>query len=635
MKRICNQLRVSTAVLAVLLVAMSSARADSDATTTWATFQGNSSHSGYVPVMLNTDIVLPLWQLNFASSDLSLQSNLVAIEQNQLFFGGYSSQSNLYAVTALNASTGVTNWSRETHPKARGLSGLSLGDGRVYVDAFGHSGSSSTAKPTVLAYSTADGSPVFATTHSGQWNAGGQPLYHEGRVFCAGGYYGGLDAYDAVTGAREWYRGMPQQYGWTPAAKGDNLFIYLGEASASPGPSTGRLYAIDASTGNLSYEILDNESYTRGGSVLLTENNSALTSNSGRIIRFDLDRKAVDWAIPMSNSATMAADGDEVFVPSGGVLNVLDETTGVVLWSWNVPGGSGINNNTVVTNTHVFVSTASQVYAVDRATRQVTWSAAGGGQLAMSGDKLFVTTSAGIQAFQMAEGGRKIGMLNATPTWDATIDFQLDPAGGLVLGEDVLYIEDSRLPQQQRNVRTVGVMEFAIGDVPDDAEVIRATMLVDIETLAISQSDEAGFVVQGYAGDGAADSSDVEPASGLTEIGMSQPLVEPGSISVELDIAYIEGLIASGEDYLGLQLHGMENGMEILSVSSEGTEIGLGHPPRLVITYQTDIPEPSSIVLLGLGLVEVVRRRKRKADSHSKCNGAVNKQGHRGGNLVG
>jgi hypothetical protein len=623
MKRICNQLRVTTAVLVIFLAAATCALADppgavnavsiSDA---WTTFQGDSSHSGYVPVMLNTDVVVPLWQMNFASGDQSLQSPLVAIEQNQLFFGGYSSLSNLYVVTALNATTGVTNWSRETHPNARGLSGLSLGDGQVFVDAFGHSGTSgSTAKPTVLAYSAADGSPVFATTHSGQWNAGGQPLYHQGSVFCAGGYYGGLDAYDASTGVRDWYRNMPQQYGWTPAARGDDLFIYLGRAGSSPGPSTGTLYAIDTSTGDLSYSISDTESRTRGGSVLLTENNSALTSNGGRIIRFDLDSKVVDWEIPMSISATMAADGDEVFVPSGGVLNVLNETTGNVLWSWNVPEGAGsLRNNTVVTDTHVLVSTDSQVYAVDRATRQVTWSAAGGGQLAVWEDKLFVTNSTEIQAFQMAQGGRRIGMLNANPTWDATIDFQLDPAGGLVLGENVICVEDSTLPQEQRNVKTIGVMEFAVGSVPDDAEVIRATILVDIETLAISQSGQAGFTVHAYAGDGAADSSDVEPASGLTEIGMSGPLVELGSISVELDIAYIESLIASGEDHLGLQLCGLQNGMEILSVSSEGSETGFGHAPRLVITYQTDIPEPSSIVLVGLGLAAAVRRRKRNSN---------------------
>jgi len=85
-------------------------------------------------------------------------------------------------------------------------------------------------------------------------------------------------------------------------------------------------------------------------------------------------------------------------------LEVRNETTGALEWTWNPPfyetpysGG-----NVIVTNNLVFASYANTTYAIDLSTRKLVWSFPRGGQLALSPNKiLYVFNGSRLDAFNL------------------------------------------------------------------------------------------------------------------------------------------------------------------------------------------------------------------------------------------
>ena len=148
---------------------------------------------------------------------------------------------------------------------------------------------------------SATGSVVFATTYSAQWGAGSRPTATDGQVFVPGGYYGGLNSYNALTGANQWLATVNQQYGWIPAADTSRVYVYMGSASASPGPYTGTLYAFDRSTGHSAFTIQnpDDKFTLYNGTVFLGGQNDAITLTNGSagltLVSFDLNQQNIRW----------------------------------------------------------------------------------------------------------------------------------------------------------------------------------------------------------------------------------------------------------------------------------------------------------------------------------------------------
>jgi outer membrane protein assembly factor BamB len=80
-----------------------------------------------------------------------------------------------------------------------------------------------------------------------------------------------------------------------------------------------------------------------------------------------------------------------VYTANGTQLEARRESDGILLWSWSpsetnvAPFAAGSPSpNVIVTDNLVFVSTVSNVYAIDIATRTKVWSFPCGGRIALS-----------------------------------------------------------------------------------------------------------------------------------------------------------------------------------------------------------------------------------------------------------
>jgi outer membrane protein assembly factor BamB len=365
----------------------------------WTTFQGDAAHTGYVPGHLDPRSFEELWHVGYGmTSTEHLQP--VAAGDGKVFLAKTSYCYTPSEVRGFDARSGQLLWTRSI-PDIPGLSPAAYTDGRVYAHASGHS--SVPPAPTVYCYDANTGKTLFAAAHLGQWDDHGVPTLYGGSLYTSGRRNGGLDAYDAGTGRVLWSRDMPQQYGWSPAVDGEHVYVYIRAPDINPG----RLYVIDRLTGDLDFEIRDpNSGWNLGqqSNPALGSGSDAFVINEDRLIRFDLASRGISWERPGNYTGGLALADGRLFTIEDGELIVLEEDTGDPLWSWSAGPGSGLRGNLVVTDSHVFTSSGTHVFAVDRDLREGVWSAAGvSGDLAIADGLLFVTENGGLYVYQVPE----------------------------------------------------------------------------------------------------------------------------------------------------------------------------------------------------------------------------------------
>ena len=415
-----ERIELPAIVLIVVVVATLALCPRSEARAAWLQFQGDAGHTGYVPGAYQPTTFGQRWSITAPPYSGASGDRAVAIDGGRVYatiLDGYSF-SGPYNVVALDLASGAEQWKRVLAGNSHsGVSAPSVMNGRVYVHKFGHSGSSGSTYPDdypqLVGLDAANGAPLFATTHSGQWSSGSRPTPIGGQVFAAGGYYGGMDAYNATSGANTWYAAIPQQYDWTPAADASRVYVYMGYASASPGPSPGRLFALNRVTGAKEFEILHPQStstyYGELQNVVIGGHDDAMAMTPGSIapgtgsilVNFDLVDRDIRWQLGGNWSGNLAVHDGLLAVPEGAKLSFLDQATGQRLWSWSSPAGS--LRQAILTDNLAFVSSSSATYAIDLSTRQSVWSVPIGGELALSDYTLVVSNTSGVTAIAVPE----------------------------------------------------------------------------------------------------------------------------------------------------------------------------------------------------------------------------------------
>jgi outer membrane protein assembly factor BamB len=116
--------------------------------------------------------------------------------------------------------------------------------------------------------------------------------------------------------------------------------------------------------------------------------------HDGRLISFDTVQGSIRWQVASQFTGQPSLAFDQIYAVDNGHLVVLDELTHAELWSWQAPAGA-LAGPMIVTDTHLFASTAQTVYAVDLATHQSVWSYPVAGHLALSEGTLYVAAADG------------------------------------------------------------------------------------------------------------------------------------------------------------------------------------------------------------------------------------------------
>jgi len=371
--------------LAGILTLLSAA--DASSAESWPTYQGNTSHNGYVPVSLNPNDMAIKWQRTIGSG--SMQLNPVASGDGKIFVTetGYFSNQGLYALTA---SDGTLLWNLN-YSSVRSVNPPAYYAGTVYIQTVNHS-----TDTYLRAYNAATGNLVFQTAHAAQWEQYFAPTIFADTVYVDGGYYGGMYAFDAISGSQRWYATLNQYDQWTPAVDNTYSYAYVGESCS--GCVNAGLTAVDRLTGTKAFTILDPRYVWNGWSmnqspVLGTQNN-VLAVNGGRLISFDLAARTIRWEISGGfNNQPSVAKG-AIYAVANGVLTVRDEATGAQLWSWGTPSGS-LTGPVIVTDSHVLVRTAVSVFAIDTATHTAVWTYPASGHMALADGTLYIAGASG------------------------------------------------------------------------------------------------------------------------------------------------------------------------------------------------------------------------------------------------
>lgn len=356
----------------------------------WGTYQGNASHTGYVPV--SATVIQHLWTRTFSSP-----LNPVAIERGRVYVsesGRFESNRGLYAV---DTRTGSTVWSYPDFGPVSSVNPPAYANGSVYLQT--GKGTSDTLPPYLYAFDGATGTPRFRVPFAAQWERYLAPTPYLGDVFVNGGYYGGAYRFDGADGTERWFAELPQYDVWTPAVDGSYAYAYVGEYA--PG-----LYVLDRQAGTLAFTIPDPNFAWDGWSMntapVLTHDGDIVATHDGRLLRFDVQGRRIEWELSRNFRGQATVKGDVIVANDGGTLTAWNAVTGTLLWSWIAPGSQALDGNIVVTDTHVFVQSTSMTYAVDLSTRAIDWSYAAAGSIAIGDGVLAITDGPSLHAFSIA-----------------------------------------------------------------------------------------------------------------------------------------------------------------------------------------------------------------------------------------
>jgi len=400
----------------------------------WSQFQGDAGHTGYAAGSINAPSLIPLWSIGAPDYSVNPTDTGVAIVDGKVYatmWEGYSFRGPSL-LSAFNGQDGSLLWQQAVPVNSgAGVSAPTVAGDRVYVHHWGHSGNNSSSfpddYPALVGFDANMGNQLFWTTHSGQWDSGSRPTVLGDQVFAAGGYNGGLDAY-SLNGVPLWFHEVNQQYGWIPAADNDNVYVYMGEASASPGPSTGSLFVIDRVTGQRRSTILhptsDGSFYGqlqsvmlggRGDALALTYNDHPARNDSRTLVSFDISGESILWERNGDFSGNPAVANGIIAIPDEDVLRFLDQNTGNDLWTWS---GGSVFGNVVLTDDYAFVNASNAVHAINLQTQQSVWSIDGlTGDLALDNGLLIVSNPEGVYAYAEASSSTPKSVPEPTTIW--------------------------------------------------------------------------------------------------------------------------------------------------------------------------------------------------------------------------
>jgi PQQ-like domain/Putative Ig domain len=349
----------------------------------WTMFQGNAAHTGYVPVDLDPNSFSTRWQTPALDIPVSWDANLntLTTSDGQLFIGGRD------ALYARKEFDGTTVWQYD-------FSGLSfpsvnppaVANGIVYVAA------GQQQSTYMFAFNAADGSPVFKSQMSSQWEQYLAPTIGPNGIYTNAGTYGGLFGFDP-TGRQLFFANMPQQSLWTPAVDANAVYTYTGDALRVLDPVTGvvRTTILDPTFSNYIYVINGSAVLGDSGYVFAANYANVILNGGGignTLLAFNVPLNTVAWKIAGDYPSTPAYNAGVLYATNNNPvrLEALSESDGTLLWSWVPPqaGDTEFYSETLLTRNLIFVSTNLATYAIDSSTHQTVWSYPLTGKLALS-----------------------------------------------------------------------------------------------------------------------------------------------------------------------------------------------------------------------------------------------------------
>jgi hypothetical protein len=339
----------------------------------WHSYQGGASHSGYSPYILDTDDFELRWTVSLPGVD---NLHPVTAAEGKVFVtsNSYYGHQGAYSISAAN---GNVIWEK-IYEGIYSIDPPAYLDGKVIFQTGGHGDS------FIRGIDATSGELVFATAYDNQWSTYLTPTLFEGDIYTAGGYYGGIYAFDGISGSQKWFTNTPQEDGFTPAVDENHVYAFVN-----------RLYVYDRISGEQLFSIEQERGsgYATRYATLLTSLGNVVVAHQGALTVFDPSAQDVLWELSGSYHGQPAVAANTIYVLDSGILKVLNEQTGELLWTWEAP--ESLHSNIIVTKNLLFVGGQTTTYAIDLLSHQEVWQYAAKGHLSLSDEgALYIAGSA-------------------------------------------------------------------------------------------------------------------------------------------------------------------------------------------------------------------------------------------------
>lgn len=365
----------------------------------WSTFQGNSAHTGFVPVDLDPDKVTTRWQISGGGA----LSTFGDMPRTVATSGGLFFLSSDAAVSARRESDASVVWQYDfsglTYPTANAPA---VSNGTVYVAA-GHQ-----ADTFLFAFNASGGSLVFKAPMTSQWESYLAPTAGPAGVYANGGTYGGIYGF-ARTGETMFFDSAEQTSLWSPAVDANSVYVYTGHYLRVLDPVTGAVRGaiVDPTFTDYIHEIGGAPVLGDSGLVFAANYSNSLVNGGdigNTLTAFDTSAGTIAWQVSGTYPTTPAYHAGHLYVANERPMRVEVRAadTGALEWSWVPPSGTDFYSEVLVTNNQLFVSTNYALYAIDLASHEPVWSYPGSGHLALSANGVLYFQNANrITAFNL------------------------------------------------------------------------------------------------------------------------------------------------------------------------------------------------------------------------------------------
>jgi outer membrane protein assembly factor BamB len=363
----------------------------------WETYQGNPSHTGYVPVTLNTATFASLWSwvspfpVGTWLSPVTTGSGKAVVSVTGVMRPAY--------LLALKETDGSTVW-RHEFGEIDGVTDPATSIGRVFVATKG-------AQAAMWGFSLSNGQLLFRTPFPAQHQSYLAPTFRDSTVYANGGAYGGLFAYRALTGVARWNANLEQYDLWTPAVDETYAYAYAGYEFVAIRRTDGarELSVRNEAFGGGTYSMNSAPVIAAPDTILVVDGVSD-HPHDNHLIRYSVAGRNEVWRVQQRFMSNPVVAAGQIYIVNavGNSLEARDLSTGAHVWSWTPPNASDIipDGNLIVTDNLVFVSTATGTFAIDIASRRDVWSTPRTGHLALSSNGvLYIVARTRIDAYDL------------------------------------------------------------------------------------------------------------------------------------------------------------------------------------------------------------------------------------------
>ncbi|MPQ59700.1 PQQ-binding-like beta-propeller repeat protein [Duganella sp. FT27W] len=358
----------------------------------WSTFQGNSAHTGYVPVEIKPDQIALRWKRGLTGNPASSNGSTVA---PQVTANGLLYTTDATSLYAYKETDGSRAWKYDFNNSSYyPVNPPAVANGVVYAV-----GSQSDAN-YMFAFDAATGTVQFRARVGSIYDRLSSPVVQDGVIYTNGGSYVGLYGYSTTGETLFNTTAGSAASQWAPAADANGVYLYTGDAIVVFKPKTGeRLATIRDSSNNLYSQGSGAPVIGANGVYATTGNyNSSSGVTSYSLTRFDIAKSFIDWRVTGSYGISPAYSAGVLYALNTNPFRVeaRAEADGALQWSWTpqLNTESSFYGPAVVTKNLLFVSTNRVTYAIDKVTRKTVWSYPMAGLLSISQNGVLYIQSA-------------------------------------------------------------------------------------------------------------------------------------------------------------------------------------------------------------------------------------------------